>query len=64
MHDGRFKTLEQVIAYYNNPSAFVEKPINTDALLLQPLGLSEAEQKDLVAFLKTLTSKKYYNIKK
>ncbi|MFN8252231.1 MAG: cytochrome c peroxidase [Ferruginibacter sp.] len=59
MHNGMFKTLEEVVDYYNNPAQFVKDGINTDALLQKPLGLTEREKKDLVAFLKTLTDKKY-----
>jgi cytochrome c peroxidase len=61
MHNGLFKTLEEVVEYYNNPRQFVKDAINTDELLQQPLGLTTKEKKDLVAFLKTLTDKKYLN---
>lgn len=59
MHDGRFKTLEQVVSYYNTPFMFVDDPINMDAALMKPLGLTQQEKKDLVSFLKTLTDKAY-----
>jgi len=59
MHDGRFKTLEQVISYYNTPFMFVDDPVNIDSALMQPLGLTQQEKKDLVSFLKTLTDKAY-----
>ncbi|RYF89145.1 MAG: c-type cytochrome [Chitinophagaceae bacterium] len=59
MHDGRFKTLEQVVAYYNTPFMFVDDPVNMDSLLLRPLRLTPAERSDLVAFLKTLTDKAF-----
>ena len=59
MHDGRFKTLEEVVEYYNNTSAFVSNPINIDSTVEKPMGLSKQEKADLVAFLKTLTGKKY-----
>lgn len=59
MHNGMFTTLEEVVDYYNNPTQFVKGGINTDELLQQPLGLTIKEKKDLVAFLKTLTDKKY-----
>ncbi len=59
MHDGRFKTLEQVVQYYNNPYMFVDDPINMDSLLLRPLQLSNQDNADLVAFLKTLTDKRF-----
>ncbi|MBX2932900.1 MAG: c-type cytochrome [Ferruginibacter sp.] len=59
MHNGKFKTLEQVLTYYNNPDAFVEDPVNIDDALKKPLGLSLQDKKDIIAFLKTLTDKKY-----
>ncbi len=59
MHNGMFTTLEQVIDYYNNPAAFVADAINIDPALQQPLGLTTKEKKNLVAFLKTLTDKKF-----
>ena len=59
MHNGMFKTLEEVIDYYNNPSAIVPNRINIDSSLMKPLNLSSLEKTDLIAFLKTLTDKKY-----
>jgi len=64
MHDGRFKTLEQVVLYYNNPYMFIDDPVNMDTLLLRPLQLSNQENADLVAFLKTLTDKNFLNVPK
>jgi cytochrome c peroxidase len=59
MHNGMFKTLEEVIEYYDNPSAFVKEPINIDSLLMKPLGLTKREKRDLVNFLKTLTDRSH-----
>ena len=59
MHNGMFKTLEEVVEYYNNPQKFVPDAVNIDDALKSPLNLSEKEKKDLVSFLKTLTDKKY-----
>ena len=59
MHNGMFKTLEEVVEYYNNPQKFVNNSINIDDALKTPLGLTEKEKKDLIAFLKTLTDRKY-----
>lgn len=59
MHNGMFQTLEQVLAYYNFTSHFVDDPINIDAELTRPLGLSAAERRDIIAFLKTLTDRSY-----
>ena len=59
MHNGMFKTLDEVLEYYNNPQKFVPDAINIDDVLKKPLGLTDTEKKDIVAFLKTLTDKKY-----
>ncbi len=59
MHNGMFKTLEEVVNYYNDPGKIVSDPINRDPDLAKPLGLSEKEKRSLVAFLKTLTDKKF-----
>jgi cytochrome c peroxidase len=59
MHNGIFKTLDEVVSYYNNPKGFFPHQINLDATFNKPLGLTEQEQKDIVAFLKTLTDKAY-----
>jgi cytochrome c peroxidase len=58
MHNGMFKTLEEVIDYYDDPGKFVAAPINRDPALNKPLRLTRTEKNDLVAFLKTLTDKK------
>ena len=58
MHDGSMSDLESVISYYNkggfldNGSGF---PNVTQSPLIKPLGLSEDESSDLLAFLNTLT---------
>lgn len=59
MHNGMFQTLEQVIEYYNDPSAFVSNSFNIDPALAQPLNLTVEEKAALIAFLQTLTDKKY-----
>ncbi len=59
MHNGMFKTLEEVLNYYNSPDWFIENPINRDDALKTPLRLTAQEKKDIIAFLKTLTDKKY-----
>lgn len=64
MHNGMFKTLEEVIDYYNNPGQFVKGSINADPLLQKPLGLTAQDKKDLLAFLKTLTDKQYLQASK
>jgi cytochrome c peroxidase len=60
MHNGMFNTLEEVVDYYNDTKKFVSNSINIDTALEKPLGLTELEKKDLVAFLKTLTDKAFY----
>lgn len=58
MHNGSMLDLESVIAYYNkggypeNESGF---PNEAQSPLIKPLGLSEQESEDLIAFLNTLT---------
>lgn len=59
MHNGMFETLDQVLAYYNTPGHFVDGAINIDSTLREPLRLTPAEKKDIIAFLKTLTDKAY-----
>lgn len=59
MHNGMFNTLEEVMDYYNDPARFVPNAINIDDALKTPLGLTEKEKKDIIAFLKTLTDKKF-----
>jgi len=56
MHDGRFKTLEEVVAHYC--TGIKRSPTLDPNLAKHPDGgvpLSGAEQKALVAFMKTLT---------
>lgn len=61
MHDGRFKTLEEVVDQYN---LGVKNSPTVEFLMqynLQPggLGLSTQDKSDLVAFLKTLTDTEF-----
>jgi len=51
MHDGRFRTLEEVVNFYNKGG--VKNP-HQDPLIL-PLELTNDEKRDLVQFLRTLT---------
>ncbi len=55
MHNGMFRTLEEVIDYYDQPDAVVTAAIGRDTLLARPLGLLPAEKSDLKAFLEALT---------
>jgi cytochrome c peroxidase len=59
MHNGMFKSLKEVLAYYNNPTAIVSGSINTDSLLTEPLNLTGSELEDLEAFLNALTDKQF-----
>jgi cytochrome c peroxidase len=53
MHDGSLPTLEAVIDHYNMGG--IARPSRSE--LIGPLGLTEGEKADLIAFLQTLTSK-------
>lgn len=55
MHDGRFKTLTEVIKHYNS----IQKNKNTPKELAQPMYLSDNDRVDLVAFLKTLSDTEF-----
>lgn len=59
MHNGMFKTLREVIDYYDDPYKTVARPINMDSLLIQPLHLTEQEKVDLENFLITLTDDRF-----
>jgi len=52
MHDGSVPTLEAVVDHYNNGG--IDRPSRSEQI--KPLGLSVEESKDLVEFMKTLTS--------
>jgi len=59
MHNGMFKTLEEVIEFYNDTKSVVGNAVNKDSILLNPLGLNAEEKKDLKAFLVALTDKRF-----
>ncbi|MFC3560557.1 cytochrome-c peroxidase [Pedobacter jamesrossensis] len=59
MHNGMFKTLREVIDYYDDPDKIVPNPITRDSLLAKPLKLTETEKIDLENFLISLTDKRY-----
>ena len=56
MHDGRFKTLNEVVKHYNSG---IQKSTTLSKELLQPMSLSDNERIELIAFLKTLTDKSF-----
>jgi cytochrome c peroxidase len=51
MHNGRFSSLNEVVAFYNRGGV----PHDLQSSLIRPLGLTVQEQNDLVAFMETLT---------
>ncbi|MEJ7804863.1 MAG: cytochrome-c peroxidase, partial [Telluria sp.] len=51
MHDGSLATLEAVVDYYQRGG--IDNPGKDP--LVKPLALSEADKRNLVAFLRTLT---------
>ena len=63
MHNGMFRTLKEVIDFYNEPGKIVPDAINRDTALARPLGLTEKEKADLEAFLISLTDNQFVNIR-
>ncbi len=59
MHDGSFKTLREVIDYYDEPAKFMIGSINRDTILPKKIGLTESEKQDLEAFLHSLTDARF-----
>jgi len=59
MHNGVFRTLRQVIDFYNEPDKFVPHALNRDPFMARPLGLTEQEKTDLESFLRSLTDKRF-----
>jgi cytochrome c peroxidase len=53
MHDGQLATLDDVVRHYSELN--VERLHADGEQILRPLGLSEGEREDLVAFLQTLS---------
>src|SRR5581483_4219092 len=58
MHDGRFKTLEEVVEHYDKGG--IKNPYLDQRL--KPLHLSAQEKRDLVAFLKALSGEGWQQI--
>ncbi|MFD1605996.1 cytochrome-c peroxidase [Flavobacterium artemisiae] len=60
MHNGVFKTLEEVVSFYNKGGGKgLGLEVENQTLPFDALNLTPNEEKDLVAFMKTLTDKKY-----
>lgn len=65
MHDGRFRTLEQVLAHYQHA---VKNSATLDPILQRDEGLgiaiTDQEKSNIIAFLKTLTDQKFIHDKR
>lgn len=60
MHNGVFKTLEEVVSFYNKGGGQgLGYEVENQTLPFDKLNLTPKEEQDLVAFMKTLTDKKY-----
>ncbi|RYJ36993.1 Cytochrome-c peroxidase [Flavobacterium anhuiense] len=60
MHNGVFKTLEEVVSFYNKGGGIgLGYEVENQTLPFDKLNLTVKEEKALVAFIKTLTDKKY-----
>jgi cytochrome c peroxidase len=64
MHNGKFKTLREVIDYYNEPAKVVPDAVLRDTILPRQLHLSETEKQDLEAFLVALTDERFRRLLK
>jgi cytochrome c peroxidase len=56
MHDGRFKTLNEVVNHYNKG---IQKSKTLSKELQKPMKLSDNQRVEIIAFLKTLTDKEF-----
>lgn len=59
MHNGQFKTLDEVIDFYNDPAKIVPDAINRDTSLAKPLNLTDTEKAEIKAFLVALTDDRF-----
>ncbi|NJN34882.1 MAG: cytochrome C peroxidase [Saprospiraceae bacterium] len=61
MHDGRFKTLEEVVEHYTSKSHYAD---NVDPFIpdIKIKKFTERQKKQLVIFLKTLSDTSFYKI--
>ena len=59
MHNGMFKTLKEVIDYYDNPDKIIPNAKNRDSILTGSLQLTNAEKQDLENFLLSLTDRRF-----
>ncbi|WP_298136306.1 cytochrome c peroxidase [Flavobacterium sp.] len=56
MHDGRFKTLNEVIKHYNSG---IKKSKTLSKELYEPFDITNNQKVELISFLKTLTDKEF-----
>jgi len=56
MHDGRYRSLSDVLNYYGTPGNF---SAGADLRMKQIGRLSDQDKKELIAFLRTLTDKTF-----
>lgn len=61
MHDGRFKTLEEVIDHYRND---IRDSETLDPVLKNRLQITDGEKVKIIAFIKTLTDREFLNDKR
>jgi cytochrome c peroxidase len=59
MHNGMFRTLREVIDYYDEPDRVVPDVMGRDASIQSALQLTEQEKTDLAAFLQSLTDDRF-----
>lgn len=59
MHNGMFKTLNDVMEHYNTPDKFVKGAINRDTSMNKPLNLSKNEKEDLINFMLSLSDERF-----
>lgn len=62
MHNGMFRTLREVIEYYNSPDHVVSGGIKRDLSLGAPLQLTDTEMDDLESFLRALTDDQFSGV--
>ena len=62
MHNGMFKTLEEVIDFYNEPDKIIPGAVNRDSLLSKPFNLTAEEKRELKAFMVSLTDKQFKHL--
>ncbi len=64
MHNGMFRSLEEVIEFYDNPDKVVPDAINRDTTMAKPLNLTAAEKAELKLFLEALTDDQFVRSEK